>query len=621
MLGNYLIFFLSVLLAAGFAVAATALLRVRDVAGFAAGALICGAAEIVLITTVLSLVDLWKPLPILILQILALGGAVPAARRRGDFTALHRVRELPREVTWARLGRNPIAVAALSLLAVVVAYELFVAIAAAPNVWDSMAYHLARIVYWMQNSSVLQFPLATERQAAFPPAAEYIQGWTMLLTRGDALVQTVQWTAQLGCFFAAWALARDFGYSRVQAVLPLLAIAALPVLMLQATSSQNDLILAFFVLAALLFLLRSLTPDRGAAILAGAAGGLAFATKPSAGMFLVAIGLAGAIVAGRDWRKLIAPGLALLAGALLLGGLNYAQNIADRGSVTGAPSQGVFRIHSVKEIPTNVSTMSWQAATSVPGGEFLKNRVWRIEDLWTRTLGLWAAKLSGDTNPGYKFTFDRTDDRIGLGLPLLLLILPALLWSVVRPRSRAEVAVAVAAFAAYLAVVLTLRNNPWTARFLMVPAVIAAPLSARLGGSRLMQLLGGVLLVFTLVTVGFSTLYRPVISSGQSVLEMDRAHQQSLFRPTELNFLRFLQQNLPQDARVGVVASANSYEYPFAGTHFDRTLVKLTPAQLTPDVFSRYDLDAIIVADVRPPRNRPGATLFQDKTHLLLIPQ
>ncbi len=619
LLGNYLLLIISGALAAGFAVCAAALARVRDVAGFFVAALVAGGASFILIAELLSLVSFWKPWPILLLQLIALIGIAVPARKHGDFSAIRRLRDLPRVFTFARARRNPVLVIVLGALSAVLSFELALAIGVAPNNWDSMTYHLTRIVYWMQNSSIMQYPLATERQAAFPVNAEVLQGWTMIFSRGDRLVQTVQWVAQLGIFAAVWALARDLGYSRRQAVLPLVAVAAMPVAMAQASTTQNDLIFAFLLAATLLFLLRAVRSERGAAILAGVAGGVAYGTKSSAPGFLAAVGIAGMISAGRQWRRLLLPVAALIVGMLALGSLNYGQNIIDRGGYTAAPSQDVFRIHSVKEIPSNLATMTWQSATHIPGGEKLKPVVWRLEHAWTKTVGVAAAKLSGNKNPGYIFNYDRIGDRAGLGLPFLLLILPALLWTLIRPRSREEWAVAASAVLAFLAVAVTLRNNPFTARFLMSSAVLAAPLAARFGGSRIMQALSMVLLLFTFATLGLHETYRSVLGPGPTVFAMERPVQITAVNPPELGLLTLVEQEVPEDARIGFVGMEDSYEYPLAGPHFDRTLVKLSPSDLVPGVFVRYNLDAIVISGAPKPAVPLGKYLYEDSTHLLIV--
>lgn len=621
MLGHYLTFIISALLAAGFAISVAGLARVRDVAGFLVAGMVGAAASVVLITELLSIVNLWKPAPLLLLQAVALAAVAVPARSHGDFCALRRLRDIPRVFTIARAKRNPVLVAGLALLTIVVSVELVMAIGVAPNTWDSMTYHLTRIVYWMQNSSATQFPGATERQAAFPPNVEILQGWTMLITRGDRLVQTVQWTAQLGILCFAWALARDLGFSRRQSALPLLAIVAMPVVVAQATNTQNDLTTTFLLCGALLFVLRGVRSDRGAAILAGAAGGLAFGAKSSSGGSLLAVGIGAAVQAGRQWRALIVPGVALIVGVLLLGSLNYGQNLSDRGSFAGAPGFDQYRVHSLKEVPNNAVGLSWQAVASVPGGDWAAKFVWPFEHAYTRFAGGLGSKLSGVKNPGYAFDYGRIEDRVGVGLPFLLLILPALLWCLVRPPSREVFAVALTALAAWAVVVLTLRMNPWTARFMIVPAAFAAPLTARFGGSRIVQAFATLLLIGSFVGIGLHATYKPLLSPTGSVLRWDRVAQITAVNPPETEFLSAFEAAVPEHARVGFVGMGDSYEYPFAGPHFDRTLVKLSPQQLAPGVFELYDLDAIVVTGLPGPQSPIGTVLYNKDNHQLIVPK
>src|SRR5205823_14963337 len=43
------------------------------------------------------------------------------------------------------------------------------ALAAWPNEWDSMAYHLGRVLHWTQNQSVAHYPTNIGRQLLNPP--------------------------------------------------------------------------------------------------------------------------------------------------------------------------------------------------------------------------------------------------------------------------------------------------------------------------------------------------------------------------------------------------------------------------------------------------------------------
>lgn len=63
---------------------------------------------------------------------------------------------------------------------------------------DSLTYHLARIMHWIQDQSVAHYPTHNCRQNELGPWAEYATTNLHLLWGGDRLVNLVQWLAMVG---------------------------------------------------------------------------------------------------------------------------------------------------------------------------------------------------------------------------------------------------------------------------------------------------------------------------------------------------------------------------------------------------------------------------------------
>ena len=119
--------------------------------------------------------------------------------------------------------------------------SLVLAVTVAPNNPDALSYHLSRAAYWAQEGSVFHFHGATARQAAFPPNAEILLSWVITLSRGDALVQLVQFTFYCLAMVAVYEGARLLRFgprSRLRGRDP---FGCLPQALLQASSAQNDL--------------------------------------------------------------------------------------------------------------------------------------------------------------------------------------------------------------------------------------------------------------------------------------------------------------------------------------------------------------------------------------------
>lgn len=129
---------------------------------------------------------------------------------------------------------------------------LAVAWAAPPNTNDAMQYHLARVMHWLQNGSLAHYPAAVDRQLWQPPWAEMAILNLVGLGGSDRWANLVQWGAFLGTWMGASGLAALAGARRKGQLLAAWACAALPMGILQATGSQNDLVTAFWLIGVLL---------------------------------------------------------------------------------------------------------------------------------------------------------------------------------------------------------------------------------------------------------------------------------------------------------------------------------------------------------------------------------
>ena len=106
---------------------------------------------------------------------------------------------------WARFRTSRALWAVISVWSVVLA----IALVYPPNNWDSMTYHMARVVMWVQQGSINHFPAAYLPQLVHPPLAEWSVLHFQILSGGDRFANTVQWLALVGCGMAASLVARE----------------------------------------------------------------------------------------------------------------------------------------------------------------------------------------------------------------------------------------------------------------------------------------------------------------------------------------------------------------------------------------------------------------------------
>jgi len=148
-----------------------------------------------------------------------------------------------------------------------------------PNSSDAMAYHMPRVIYWIQQRSVEFFATPYLNQIMLQPLHEYVTLHFQLVSGGDRFANCVSWLATGGYIMVASLVAQSLGAAgRGQALAAFLA-ATLPNGILQASGAKNEALLSFALVSMVYFALRR---DKW---IAGIACGLGCFTKGTAFLF------------------------------------------------------------------------------------------------------------------------------------------------------------------------------------------------------------------------------------------------------------------------------------------------------------------------------------------------
>jgi 4-amino-4-deoxy-L-arabinose transferase-like glycosyltransferase len=156
-----------------------------------------------------------------------------------------------------------------------------------PNNWDSMSYHMTRIVYWLGNGSVNHFPTYMLRNLYQPPLGEYYIMHICLTNGNDYLANSVQLIFLALCGAALWEIIRQINVTPAYRWVAIIIAVTIPSAELQASTTKNDIICAFFMLATFLYAIKTYNyniPKNF--ILLGLSIGLAMFTKGTAYVFL-----------------------------------------------------------------------------------------------------------------------------------------------------------------------------------------------------------------------------------------------------------------------------------------------------------------------------------------------
>jgi hypothetical protein len=438
---------------------------------------------------------IWAALAVLALETLGLAGAIGAPALTGFWLAVSagagwHCRSRPALPSWSW---------SLAAGGLILALVLVTALLAPPNTWDSMTYHMARVMHWQHQGSLAHYPTAIVRQLASNPLAEMLILHFQVLAGDDRFANLVQTLALGGSAAVAAAIAGHLGGDRRTAGLAAMLVLSLPMAILQGSSTQNDLATGFFLLAAAERLLAWRASGREVEGLDFAAAlGLALLTKGTAYFF------AAPLAAVAAWRLLAGfrrrPLLLGLAMAALVFGLNaghWGRNLLGFGTPLG-PQYGV----AVEELGPGALASNLIRGTASnlasPSGALNQALVAAVEGVH-RALGREASDPRV-TFPYTRFELTRSvlDESLA-GNPLHWLLMLAAAGLALLRRDRAALGYGGLVLAGGLLFCLALRWQPWITRlqlpfFLLAMPAVALALAPRLTGRRLDLAVAGLLL-------------------------------------------------------------------------------------------------------------------------------
>jgi glycosyl transferase family 87 len=244
---------------------------------------------------------------------------------------------------------DPLTALFLVVVVLVLAYEVALG-TSPPNNMDSLVYHLARAAAWAQHGGYFWIPNAPEVELnAYQPLAEQQDMFLLVATRSGALYALPQFLAGLAILVAVYGSARRLGFEVRAAACSAFLLATFSLVALEAPTAQNDLFAASFpAVAACLLLARG----RLEPALAGAAAAFGVGTKLTTVLVLpVLVWLALA----RGRRTLVAALAGGVLGFVALGMWGLVLNEVHTGQLLGSGTAGV-EYRSSPSYPRSVAT-------------------------------------------------------------------------------------------------------------------------------------------------------------------------------------------------------------------------------------------------------------------------
>jgi len=173
-----------------------------------------------------------------------------------------------------------------------------VAFVAPPNSSTAMVTRMSRVAHWEQNQSLAHYATGIESQNSNTSGAEQIALNFYVLGGDDKAVNFVAWIGFAGSVAAAASLAKVFGAGQNGQRMAAIFSATLPGAITQASSMTNHIVVAFWIVSAVLMLLQFTKQSQKPIylVLAGLAASLAVITKPTAWIYLWPFGLYAVVV-------------------------------------------------------------------------------------------------------------------------------------------------------------------------------------------------------------------------------------------------------------------------------------------------------------------------------------
>jgi hypothetical protein len=357
----------------------------------------------------------------------------------------------------------------------------------------------------------------------------------------------------------------------------------LTIVALESVTTQNDLVEASFLAAAVAL---ALGRTRAETALAGLALGLAAGTKLT---FLYAVPplvVLGLLALPR--RRLAELCVTAVAGFALVGMYAYVQNLVQ----TGRPQGKAQQLSSMPPHVTAGGTVSSIARTTYrlvdfsgfhpPGAitSHVAGAAKRVFDGLHIPPNPPASTTVGTFEFEYTPNVASSEDKSALGPLGFLLILPLSLvflvaWAV-RRTDRLHGAFALALPLYVVALALGTRWNLYVDRFLATPAALTLPLAGAVFRRVELRM---VALLLAAATAAVALAYDE--SKPLGVWNLSRAETQAIRWPELRPVLETVQAQVPARARLGVDLAPLDWEYPFWGPRLGRTLVWLPQQRLT----------------------------------------
>ncbi len=153
--------------------------------------------------------------------------------------------------------------------------------------YDAQSYHLARVPFWISNSSLNHFPTADIRMLSMPINSELLYSWPFVFVKQDWFVGIFSFCGFILSCCGIYGLLSELGFCLRKKLWTIFLFSSIASVVVEASGSETEIIIAGLILVCLYFLFLSVkTNSLKLMYFSSLAYALAVGTKTPAIMFL-----------------------------------------------------------------------------------------------------------------------------------------------------------------------------------------------------------------------------------------------------------------------------------------------------------------------------------------------
>lgn len=455
----------------------------------------------------------------------------------------------------------------------IILISLITCLFAYPNTWDSMTYHLPRVMHWIQNGNVDHYPTHNDRQLGLSPLGEYCDLHIKLLSSYDPLLNLVQWTFMVVSVITSSLIAKECGGKKRMQIITAFLTAAIPMGILQSNSTQNDYVVGFFIVCSLLFLIKSIKNNFSInnSFLFIICCCLAVTAKGTAFVFLLPVAIIWVILALIKLKfKIIKPALIALLLVSIFCLPQFIRNTKTFNSPLGADYKLSNEAYGIAPTLSNMSkNVAIHLKTPVPKfNKFIENIVIGFNDLIN--INVQSKKYNWSFTPPFQVSYISTqEDSAGNFLHVILFIgsfLVILFNNKLRKNKDIQLLLLIAVLM-FISFSTLLKWQIWNCRLMLPLFLVATPFLAFF-----VQTISSKLLLYSILFLFFcsSCLFLFVNASrmwfGPESIFTSSATDQYFNNNDKLKIPFVEITDMIQESaakKIGLITSGDAWQYPF----------------------------------------------------------